>query len=235
MTERTYEFIGRVSRLVYYGVSSSYVSLSASSGGYFGFLVRDLRTNQLLFPVQAGYGFTLSAENNTPIMAAFPALLGNASGMALNLYPECEVLDPGTMPITHVLEALPNKVVSLTGLRRPGELYRPFLADEGGTFTYGGTRLDRIEVFYRYPLDPTDIPGIPAGAVPRGGEDRIYATEAHSFGVVHFVDRVEMAQLLAADGQGNFDPANDRHWSIAYLHDLGERLLVDIALEPPAM
>lgn len=213
-------------------------SLFAVSGNYFGFLVRDLRTGELILPVCVGAGFELKAENSTTLMAAFPARLGTSEGDWLNLFAECEVTDPARMPSTGgMLEAMPNDSVAFDGLQLPGSRRAPFVVNAGGT-RHNDRSYDRIEVSYRFPSNPDAIPGVPVGARPKGRDvsigtgpvvdggrtitDLAYEEEAHLLGVVRLVDRVEMTRLLAEDGLlDGLNPEIDQDWSITYLRDLG--------------
>lgn len=236
MTENPYTVIARLSYTVNVGLSMGTVSVYASSGSYFGFLLRDERTKELMLPVRAGANFTLGAENATVAMAAFPARLGNPDGEWLNLFPECPETDPALMPSTGgLLEVIPNGSFHFDGLCLPGGQKARFVANPDGT-RHQGRVYDRFEVCYRFPTNPDAIPGVPAGAVAKGrgvsigtgavvGENRSttnldYQPDAYSFGVIRLVDRVKVAQELAQHGL-HLDPNNDHHWSAGYGRDNG--------------
>ena len=120
ITERRYGFVGRLILNVNHKFSSTRVSLFAATGDYFGFLVRNLQTGELVLPVQTGEGFALIAENPTSMMAAFPARLGNPEGNWLNVFAECDITDPAHMPSTGgMMEAMPHDNVTFDGLFLP--------------------------------------------------------------------------------------------------------------------
>jgi len=225
MTGGTVKLVGRVRRLVGVGFSQYYVSVYISSGGFFSFMVRDPRTGELVAPMPVDGDLDFNCNNGATIMGAFPARLGTSDGQRLNVYHMCDVTDLSEMPTADgLLEALPNQIVTIDGLREVDRLVIPFAFTARGV-VHKGVVYDRIEVGYRYPSDPLDIPGVSPGSLPKGndsmGGSRGYGP-AHSFGVIRLVDRVEVARWLAADGIV-LNPADDRDWSAAKLDDLGLR------------
>ena len=233
MTERSFTFFQRLSLTVNHGFSSMRASVYASSGGYFGYLIRNMRTGELMLPVKPGAGFAIIAENSAAWMGAFPARLGTANGHWRNLFAACEENDLAHMPSTGgMMEVMPHDRFAFDGMLLPHGQKAPFIiSDEGAN--YEGEAYDRIEIGYRFPTDPNAIPGMPAGAVSRGvsivtgpvvEEERIitnlgYEEVASSFGVITLVARDELARALEGDGLNGLDPDNDRHWSAGYLQD----------------
>ncbi len=206
MTDCRYGFVGQIDRPVEHGFSSMDVSVYAKSGDFFGFLVRDLQTGELILPTRQDVSPQLIAKNGTPMMAAFMARWGKEN--------EGEWLPDrrGNMQ-----EAWPNTIV---------------MFDNTG---YNDVNVHRIEVSYRFPEEPNVLPGMPAGSTPKGdsGTGLHYRPRTYSFGVIRFMERDLVARLLADDGAGEFNPADDYSWSPGFLIRKGLRSrLIDLSLEP---